>query len=147
MWKPCYFCTFHWLLLKTVVMSLDEEVYWSLEVGLRRASTPVEGVEDIFHGKCPQEPFNLKPEKFQEQISQFLSSLYWRMQDDIQTVEVKKRSFFCTGLSAALTRFFECPTFVRYLYPTLQFAVQTQALRQILDMGWFFCRESSGLIQ
>lgn len=59
----------------TVVMSLDEEGYWSIETSLRRAKTMVEGVWNIFHGKCPQKPFSLKIEKFQEWIFQFLSSL------------------------------------------------------------------------
>lgn len=36
----------------------------------------VEGIWDIFDAKRPQEPFRLKIEKFQECISQFLSSLY-----------------------------------------------------------------------
>lgn len=73
----------------TVVMFSDEEGYWLIEAGLRRAKATVEGAWDILHGKSPQEPFSLKIEKFQDWISQFLSSLYCRMQDDIQIVEVK----------------------------------------------------------
>lgn len=49
----------------------------------------VEGVWNIFGGKCLQEPFRLKIEKFQECISQFLSNLYRTTQDDIQIVKVK----------------------------------------------------------
>lgn len=48
-----------------------------------------EGVWKIFGGKYLQEPFRLKVEKFQKCISQFLSSLYCRIQDSIQIVEVK----------------------------------------------------------
>lgn len=59
----------------TAVMSLDEEGYWSIEVGLIRAKTLVEGVWNTSQSKCPQEPFSLKPEEFQEWIYQFLSSL------------------------------------------------------------------------
>lgn len=49
----------------------------------------VEGVWNISGGKCLQEPIRLKTEKFQECVSQFLSNLYCRNQDDIQIVEVK----------------------------------------------------------
>lgn len=66
-----FFTDCYW---NTVGKSLDEEGYWSIEAGLRRAKTTAEIIWNIFHGKCPQESFSFKNKKVQEWIFQFLST-------------------------------------------------------------------------